>query len=129
MERLGCAVLRLAEEERLGCAVERLEEERLTLLCWRLWPDAGLDAVERCCDDEELRWTEPDCLCWVEGLPTDAEFLLEEGCLPTEAFEREEALGRDCTDAERDDDEREGAEYDREEEAEERETPPPPDEP
>lgn len=75
----------------------------LTLDDWRLWLEVDLDTEERCCEE--------DCLL------TDAELLLEEDCLLTEALERDDVLGRDCIDEERDGD------------AAEREAPPPPDEP
>lgn len=88
--------------------MERLvDEERLTLLCWRLWLDADLE-------------TEEEDLCCVEGLLTDAELLLEEDCLLTDALERDDVPGRDCIDEERD-----GAEYEREDDAADREAPPP----
>ena len=56
----------------------------------------------------------------MEGLLTDAEPLLEEDCLLTEALERDDVPGRDCIDEERD-----GAEYEREGDAADREAPPP----
>lgn len=86
--------------------------ERLMLEDALLWlPVEGLETEERCCEDEPLRWTEADDLCWAEGLLTEAELLLEGDCLLTEALERDDELGRDCMEEEREgEDERDGDE-------------------